>query len=128
MKILFYGFQHGHIFGLYHLVKNRTDVEIVACLEKDENKRNEIASVHGIVCDEKEYAFWLTQEVDIVAIGLKYGERGEAIAQALRAGKNVISDKPICTSREELDTLQTLAKEKGVKLTCMLDLRYQVST
>ena len=128
MKILFYGFQHGHIFGLYQLVKNRTDVEIVACLERSEEKRNELANVHGIVCDNREYAFWLTQDVDIVAIGLKYGERGEAIAQAMRAGKNVISDKPICTSRKELETLQTLAKENGVKLMCMLDLRYQTST
>ena len=128
MKILFYGFQHGHIFGLYQLVKNRTDVEIVACVEKDEEKREELANNHGIICSEQDYAYWLSQDVDIVAIGTKYGERGSATIQALQAGKHVISDKPICTKRSELEEIQKLTQEKGVKLMCMLDLRYQIST
>ena len=128
MKILFYGFQHGHIFGLYNSVKERTDVEIIACVENDKKKREELALKHGIVCDEKGYDFWLSKDVDIVAVGTKYGERGEAIIQALKAGKHVISDKPICTAHAQLDTIQALTKEKNVKVACMLDLRYQIST
>jgi predicted dehydrogenase len=128
MKILFYGFQHGHIFGLYDLVKERSDVEIVACLEKEEKKRRELAENDGIVCDEKDYDFWLSQDVDIVAVGAKYGERGEAIIKALQAGKHVIADKPICTTRKQLETIVALTKEKNLKVACMLDLRYQNST
>ena len=128
MKILFYGFQHGHIFGLYNLVKNRTDVEIVACVEKDEKKREELATNHGIICSEQDYEYWLSQDVDIVAVGAKYGERGAATIKALQAGKHVISDKPICTTRTELEAIQKLTQEKDVKLMCMLDLRYQIST
>ena len=128
MKIVFYGFQHGHIFGLYQMLKNRTDIEIVACLEGDEKKREELLSVHGIVCDNKDYAYWLKQDIDIIAIGTKYGERGNAAIKALRAGKHIISDKPICTSRAELEEIAVLTKETGCKVACMLDLRYQKST
>jgi predicted dehydrogenase len=46
----------------------------------------------------------------------------------LQAGKHVISDKPICTKRSELEEIQKLTQEKGVKVMCMLDLRYQIST
>ena len=128
MKMLFYGFQHGHIFGLYDMAKERSDVEIVACLEADAKKRVEIAKNDGIVCDEKDYAFWLTQDVDIVAVGAKYGERGDAIIQALQAGKHVIADKPICTTRKQLERIVALAKEKNLTVACMLDLRYQNAT
>ena len=128
MKIIFYGFQHSHIFGLYKMLKQRTDVEIVACLEEDAFKREELAKEYDIICDKRGYDFWLMQDVDVVAIGLKYGERGEAIIKALEAGKHVISDKPICTSREQLHKITSLVKENGTKVACMLDLRYQNST
>ena len=38
-KILFYGFQHGHIDGLYKLAKQTAGIEIAACLEEDEKVR-----------------------------------------------------------------------------------------
>lgn len=128
MKILFCGFQHGHILGLYNSVKNRDDVEIVACVEKDANKKDELSKSMGIVFDERDYDFWLTQDVDIVAIGSEYGVRGELAIKALKAGKHIISDKPVCTRREELDEITRLTKEKGLKLACMLDLRYMPSS
>ncbi len=124
MKILFCGFQHSHILGLYDMAKARQDVEIVACIEDDELKKTEL-SKNGIVFDENTYDHWLEMDFDTVAVGCEYGRRGEIIIKALKAGKHVITDKPVCTSREELEEITALVNEKGLKLACMLDLRYR---
>lgn len=127
MKLLFYGFQHGHMDGLYKLAQNTDGIEIVACVEEDEKAREAVSKRLGVCFSEGCYEEWLQKEVDIVAIGGKYGNRGKAAIMALKAGKHVISDKPVCTSLEELQQIEALAKEKHLKVACMLDLRYLAS-
>ncbi len=126
MKLLFCGFQHGHILGLYEKAKNNADVEIVACIEEDEKRKAALAD--KIPFDSGAYEEWLKKDVDIVAVGGKYGQRGEMVIKALKAGKHVIADKPICTRIEELEEIEALAREKGLKVACMFDLRYTPST
>jgi predicted dehydrogenase len=65
--------------------------------------------------------------IDLIAIGDTYGARGAMVIAALEAGKHVISDKPLCTSLKELETIQTLARSRQLKLGLMLDLRYSPS-
>lgn len=124
LKLLFYGFRHGHIYGLYEKAKAKEYIDIAACLEEHEETRALVAQKLGIRFSADSYEKWLTKDIDAVAIGGKYGERGTAIIKALKAGKHVIADKPICTSIEELEEISRLAREKGLKVACMLDLRY----
>lgn len=124
LKLLFYGFQHGHMDALYKLAQTTKKVEIVACMEEDEQVRAKAAERLGICFTEESYETWLNRDVDIVAVGDKYGRRGKAAIQALEAGKHLIGDKPLCTSLEELEQIETLAGEKHLKISCMLDLRY----
>ena len=123
MKVLFYGFQHGHIFALYEKVKKCEELEIVACIEDDAAKRETLESAYGIPCVDGGLDAWLQSDVDIVAIGDKYGRRGAAVIKALRAGKHVIVDKPLCTSIDELSEIITLSREKDLKVGCMFELR-----
>ncbi len=62
--------------------------------------------------------------VDIAAIGDYYGIRGERIIDALKAGKHVITDKPVCTRPEELETISALCHNSNLRLGCMLSLRF----
>ena len=126
MKLLFCGFQHGHILGLYEKAKKNMDVEIVACIEEDEKRKAALAD--KIAFDAHDYDYWLKKDVDVVAVGGKYGQRGQMIIKALEAGKHVIADKPICTSLKELKKIEALARKKGLKVACMFDLRYTQST
>lgn len=124
MKVLFNGFRHGHIFALYNMAKNNSNVEIVACIERDENARKAAEDRLGIKFDDRDLDYWLKQDVDVVAVGSCFGHRGEVIIKALSAGKHIISDKPICTSKTELEIISKLIEQKNLKLGCMLDLRY----
>lgn len=123
MKILFDGFQHGHVDLLYRQALGIPELEIAACLEEDEKAALAAAGRLGITIDQDSYDEWLSRDIDIVVIGRKYGERGQAAIRALRAGKHVISDKPLCTRMEELDEIERLAAEKQLRIGCMLDLR-----
>ncbi len=64
------------------------------------------------------------EEADVVVIGDYYGIRGALAIAALKAGKNIFSDKPLCTSLSEIDEIEKLAYEKGLKVGLMLDMRY----
>ena len=112
---------------MYNLAKNNSRVEIVACLEENETERKKSEERLGVTFDTQPYEEWLKTDVDAVAIGGRYGDRGQAIIKALKAGKHVIADKPICTRMEEYEEIEKLAKEKNVKIACMFDLRYMPS-
>lgn len=63
------------------------------------------------------------KNVDVVAIGNYYTARGSMVIDALNAGKSVISDKPLCTDLEELETIDIIQKENNLAVGMMLDLR-----
>lgn len=123
LKLLFYGFRHGHIHALYRKASATSEIEIVGCVEDDPDARRAAEEALGIRCSERSFDEWLTEDIDAVAIGTAYGQRGAAAIKALRAGKHVISDKPVCTDSDELSTIRTLAAERGLTVGCMLDLR-----
>ena len=128
LKILFNGFRHGHINGLYKKAVASDLVEIVGCIEPNDAAREEAEKKLGAVFSDISYDEWLSTDIDAVAIGNAYGDRGAMIIKALKAGKHVIADKPICTRPEELEEIKRLVKEKNLKVACMLDLRYQPHT
>lgn len=123
MKILFYGFRHGHIDVLYRQALEKAELEIAACLEEDPEAASAAGQRLGLKIQRESYDAWLRRDIDIVVVGGKYGQRGQAAIKALRAGKHVISDKPLCTRMEELQEIERLAYENHLKIGCMLDLR-----
>lgn len=127
--ILFCGFRHSHINSLYQKVSASPLAEIVGCVEENEAARRQASETLGAVFTQRSYESWLEDpRVTAVAIGNAYGHRGDAIIKALRAGKHVIADKPICTELSQLKTVRALSEKKGLVVGCMLDLRYLPQT
>jgi predicted dehydrogenase len=62
-------------------------------------------------------------ECDVVAIGDYYGRRGQLAIAALRAGRHVISDKPLCTSLDEQMEIERLAHSRNLTVGLQLDSR-----
>ena len=130
MNIAFAGFRHNHIFGLYDSVLKNSNVNLLGAFEENEIAKSS-AALKGVSFNYNTYKEILTDcDVDAVAIGDCYGIRGRRVIEALKAGKHVICDKPICTSLAELEEIENLAREKALVVSCMLDLRYmsQIST
>ena len=125
MKIGFAGFRHDHIYVLYEQAKSHKDYEIVAACEENIAAR-ERAAQKGVALSHAIYEEFLqNNEIEVVAIGACYGDRGRMAIETLKAGKHVICDKPLCTSLEELDEIERLAKAKGLYVSCMYTMRFE---
>lgn len=124
IRIAFMGFRHGHIFDCYNRALASDDFEVVAACEEDEETRAQLAENGKAEITHDDYSAMLNEvDCDVIAVGDYYGKRGSLIIKALELGKHAISDKPICTSLQELDRIEALSSAKGLAVGCMLDLR-----
>ena len=125
MKIAFAGLRHDHIFVLYEEVKVHKDFEISGAFEDNATARK-TAEEKGVFFKYATYDELLADKaVETVAFGGCYGDRGRMIIKALKAGKHIISDKPLCTTIAELDEIEKLSKEKGLTVSCMFTMRFE---
>lgn len=124
MNIAFCGLKHDHIFALYRMASENSDITVLGAWDDEEAYR---AKARGVIREpfyENEEALLRDSRVDIVAVGDAYGARGQMTIRALSMGKHVLSDKPLCTRIEELDEIERISREKHLCVGCMLDLRY----
>lgn len=125
MKIAFAGLRHGHIFVLYNMARENPLYEITGAFEENADAKA-AAEAQGIICNYPSFEALLADpQVEAVALGGCYGDRGGMAIAALKAGKHVIADKPLCTDLNELDTIEKLAKEKGLQVSCMFTMRFE---
>lgn len=124
MKLAFIGFRHGHILGLYELAKKSDEIEIVAACEEHTPTQEQLAAAGTVHITHTDYAEMLeTVACDAVAVGDYFAIRGERALAALRSGRHVLVDKPLCTDLRELDAIERLAGENNLCVGCMLDFR-----
>ena len=64
-----------------------------------------------------------TEEIDLVSICRPYSLNAEASIAAANRGIDIVSEKPVATTLEDLDALETAIKNSGVRLTAMFGLR-----
>lgn len=122
LRIAIAGFRHAHIFDLLGRVEASPDLSLAATCEENfgaslmpsKNLKPSHTSFDAMLADA---------DCDIVALGDCYGRRGSQAIRALRAGRHVIADKPLCTSLDELREIEALTREKNLRIGMMLDMR-----
>jgi predicted dehydrogenase len=62
-------------------------------------------------------------DFDILVVGDVYAKRGQEVIKGLKAGKHIISDKPLCTRVEELEQISEISAQKNLSVIVALDLR-----
>ena len=123
-RLAFAGFRHGHILSLYELARQAEGVEIVAACEEDEATRGALASAGTVDITHADCGRMLDEVAcDGVAIGDYYAKRGRLVIEAMRRGRHVIADKPLCTELEEIDEIEALTRSSSLKVGCMLTMR-----
>jgi len=125
MNIAIIGLRHEHIFSIYDMVKINDEFSVIGAFEEDEEARNSAIN-NGFDCNYNSLEEVLNDKnVDIVALGGCYADRGKVAIKALKAGKHVIVDKPLCTSLEELDEIENLAKSNDLFVSCLFTMRFE---
>jgi predicted dehydrogenase len=123
-RFAFVGFRHAHITAVYQAVQQRDDCTLLAACEEDPNMRDQLAKGNDVEITHESFGQMLAEvDCDAVAVGDYYGIRGRRVLDALAAGKHVLSDKPLCTSMDELEQIRTLAAENNLQVFAQLDMR-----
>ena len=123
-QIAFIGFRHSHILGLYEFVRKSAEFTITGVCEEDAAARSALEQAGPVRFTHNRAAAMLDAiDCDLVAVGDYYGQRGAVIIDALRRGKHVVVDKPICTRLAELREIERLARQNRLSVFCQLDLR-----
>lgn len=124
IKTAFVGFEHPHMTSLYKDIKNNSLFEVSGAFESDENVRK-AAEEKGIIFDDFQSFgdFLKNTDAEVVAVGSHYAARGKVIIEALKSGKHIIADKPLCTEPEELEEIRKIADEKNLAVCILLTLR-----
>jgi predicted dehydrogenase len=125
MRLVISGFRHGHVAGILQSARRLPYVEIVACVEPNPQAREAAERDLGVefTHDSLEQVLQ-TVEFDALACVDTYARRGAQVIAALQAGKHVMTDKPLCTQREELFQIAALAREKDLRVHVDLTMRY----
>ena len=125
MKIAFASFRHSHVFVLYEMARKNALFEIVGACEENAEARKD-AEQKGVVFTCETYDELLeNKDIEAIVIGSCYGDRGTMAIKALKSGKHVICDKPLCTKIKELDKIEKLAKAKNLMVSCMFTMRFE---
>lgn len=105
----------GHL-GNYHLQKYQKmeNCEIVAVADTLAEKAGKAAQIYQ--CTAFENYRGMIGKVDAVSIAVPTSEHFEVVRDFLAAGVDVLIEKPICTTLEEVDELIGLAREKKLIL------------
>ncbi len=120
----FVGFRHGHVYDVYDRMLASAGFRVVACCEEDAETRSNLAREGRINVTHADFQEMLRSvEFDVCVVGDYYARRGALILAALKAGRSVLSDKPVCTALGEPDRIAGEADRKGLRLGAMLDMR-----
>ena len=91
---------------------NFKDLEVVAAYDIDP-ERLELARKNGLKAYEMADDFLASHEFDIVLVATPNNFHCEYVCRALEAGYNVVCEKPVAMSVEELDKMDATAKRTG---------------
>ena len=124
MNLAFVGFKHRHTGAIYQEAMADPNITVLGAWEDTEEGRA-LADGLGLAFNYPTLESVLNDpRVDAVCLGGSFGERGGEAIAALRAGKHVYADKPVCTSLAEIDEIEALSSAKNLKVGCYLTLRF----
>lgn len=124
MNFAFVGFKHRHTGAIYEEAMKNPDITVLGAWEDTEAGRALADGLGLEFCYPTLQSVLDDDRVDAVCLGGAFGERGAEAIAALRAGKHVYTDKPVCTSLAEIDEIERLSKEKNLCVGCYLTLRF----
>ncbi len=121
------GLDHAHIFGQVKGLLGQ-GCELVATCTYDDDA----AIAKTVRALHPEVPVWTEQQVlddptiDLVVTAAVPADRGPIAVRALQAGKNVMTDKPGCTTLEQLDQIKQAVAESGKFWSVTFSERFEV--
>jgi len=111
----------GHLHGYEEIPEQ---AKLAAFCDTNPGVINEPAMLHGAKTYSDYNQIVTDPNIDIIDICVPHFLHGRIALAAIKAGKNVICEKPFTTTLEEADAIINAAKDKGVKLMVAENTRF----
>jgi len=109
----------GNIAGHYAGdLKRYSQIDVVGVTDTDAAAAKAFADEHGFAVIESSEAMLADDRVELVLNLTPAQVHKDVIAQCLRAGKHVFSEKPLAMTAADATALVALAEDKGLRLGC----------
>jgi len=118
------GCRHGHVFSL---IKEMLQVPGAACAgvyEADDASAQAVLDRFPVTRVASPEALLDDPRVRVIATAEINREKAPLLVRALEAGKDVIADKPLCTTPADLVAIERIATTKGLRVGLMLTERF----
>lgn len=119
---------YGSAFGMGHhhaeWIRNTRGLELVGVCEPDPERRKLAAETEGVPTYESIEQVLADDNVDMVALIVPHDLHAPLALQAMKAGKHVITEKPMCVTTKEADAMIAAAAKYGVTLTVYQNRRW----
>ena len=107
----------GNISSEFMAASQVAQVEVVGVFNRNYEKARDFADRYQIPMAYDDFDTLLQNEdIDTIYVGLPNGLHYDYAKKALQCGKNVLMEKPFCSTMKEFDELVVLAKKKDVFL------------
>ena len=98
--------------------------QLVAVCDIDRERLDRVVSVHGCLGTTDYHELLRRDDVQVVYVMTPSGFHAQVAIDAARAGKHVVTTKPIETRLEKADAMIDACEKAGVKLLVDFELRY----
>jgi UDP-N-acetyl-2-amino-2-deoxyglucuronate dehydrogenase len=105
-------------------IKNLDNCELRAVCSSSSSRAAEVAEKFGVDGFSDLDEFLSRDDIDIVCITTPSGKHLEPALAAARAGKHVLTEKPIEVTLDRADQMITECRSNGVKLGCIFQNRF----
>ncbi|TDE01976.1 Gfo/Idh/MocA family protein [Jiangella asiatica] len=122
------GVRHPHIDTIIAEAGHHDDVELVGIAEGDRELRGSYTARYGVRGYDDHAQLLDSGTADVIAVGDVYSARGAIVADALRSGHHVLADKPLCTTRADLDAIHAAWRGGDRLLSIAFEKRFYAST
>ena len=126
MKVFGVGIVGAGMIGTVHAreLGGVEGAELVAIAEPREGAGRELAEAHGVAWHPNEQDLLAREDVDVVILCMPSGLHPDGAVAAARAGKHVITEKPMAITLEGADRMVEACREAGVTLSVIFQYRF----
>ena len=128
LRLAVLGAAHPHVTYALDELAHRDDLELVAVGDPDPDLAAQYAHPHAARTYTDHHTLLAQEHPDVVVVAGIYGDRAQAVIDALDAGAHVLADKPLCTSLKDLDLIEEAALRSGRTVSLLLEKRHYPET
>lgn len=106
-------------------IQQLDNCRLIALCSSSAARAAEAAEQFGVPVDDHLDDFMAREDIDVVCICTASGQHLEPTLAAARAGKHVLTEKPLEVSLERADQMIAECRSRGVKLGCIFQNRFK---